>query len=306
MSMQLNPALNQWAHIGVAGKSITPILDQITGAVCAFGLRKLRAAYAGSAIQVRRSSDNVTQDIGFLLNGSLDTTSLLSFLGSNSGFIAKWYDQSGNGNDAAQATNGSQPRIVNAGTTDTQNSKPALFFDGSASTLTIATPLSSTKSVAGMTVNMVAQSANASVQQYLFEFATGTVATNARIGIQKSSANQIQGIARALDGDSGAFYGSGTDGASYEILTNVVNYATPLGSLFKNGVSQATGSSGITAGNTDSTNSLVMRLGARGTSAANFLSGYMSEFIFYASALSAVNHKTIERDQGSYYGISVS
>jgi hypothetical protein len=31
------------------------------------------------------------------------------------GFVETWYDQSGNGNDAVQATAGSQPKIVNAG-----------------------------------------------------------------------------------------------------------------------------------------------------------------------------------------------
>ena len=34
---------------------------------------------------------------------------------SSSGFVDTWYDQSGNGNDAEQATAGSQPKIVDAG-----------------------------------------------------------------------------------------------------------------------------------------------------------------------------------------------
>ncbi len=34
---------------------------------------------------------------------------------SSSGFVETWYDQSGNGNDAEQATAGNQPKIVNSG-----------------------------------------------------------------------------------------------------------------------------------------------------------------------------------------------
>ena len=42
------------------------LIDDVgVDAVVAFGLRKLRAAYTGDAIRVRRASDNAEQDIGF-------------------------------------------------------------------------------------------------------------------------------------------------------------------------------------------------------------------------------------------------
>lgn len=58
------------------------ILDQLSVApAVAYSLRKLRNAYTGSAIRVRRSFDNAEQDIGF--NGTnLDTTALQNFVGS--------------------------------------------------------------------------------------------------------------------------------------------------------------------------------------------------------------------------------
>jgi hypothetical protein len=46
-------------------------------------MRKINSGYTGSAIRVRRSGDNSEQNIGFTSNGDLDTTSLLSFVGSN-------------------------------------------------------------------------------------------------------------------------------------------------------------------------------------------------------------------------------
>ena len=40
------------------------LLDTNPGASVAYSLRKLSSAYAGSAIRVRRSSDNTEQNIG--------------------------------------------------------------------------------------------------------------------------------------------------------------------------------------------------------------------------------------------------
>ena len=64
--------------------STTPealLLNSYPNAKLAFSLRKLSTSYSGSAIRVRRSSDNTEQDIGFV-NNQLDTTSLQSFVGS--------------------------------------------------------------------------------------------------------------------------------------------------------------------------------------------------------------------------------
>lgn len=100
------------------------LLDNYSGASVAYSLRKLSATYSGSAIRVRRSSDNTEQNIGFDSNGNLDTASLSSFVGVNSGFVTTWYDQSGNGNNAFQIAASVQPQIVNNGSIITRNSKP--------------------------------------------------------------------------------------------------------------------------------------------------------------------------------------
>ena len=110
------------------------LLDTYGGSAVAYSLRKLSSTYSGSAIRVRRSSDNAEQDIAFV-SGDLDTTSLLSFVGAGSGYITTWYDQSGNANDATQATATNQPRIVSSGVIDVVNSKPAVLGDGSNDTL---------------------------------------------------------------------------------------------------------------------------------------------------------------------------
>lgn len=92
-------------------------LDSFTSSLWgAYGLARLVTAYSGSAIRVRRSSDSTEQDIGFI-GSSLDTASLASFVtGTGYGYIVKWYDQSGGGNDLNQTTTGRQPVIVFYGT----------------------------------------------------------------------------------------------------------------------------------------------------------------------------------------------
>lgn len=115
----------------IVGRPATgTLLDDFPNASAAYSLRRLRTVYFGSAIRVRRSNDNAEQNIGFTSGGDLDTASLLSFVGANSGFITTWYDQSGNGRNVTQTTSANQPRIVNSGVVETENSKPSIRFDG--------------------------------------------------------------------------------------------------------------------------------------------------------------------------------
>lgn len=80
------------------------LIDEVgVSAISAQSFRKLISSYSGPCIQVRRLSDNTTQDIGFDGNGNLDTSAISSFCGASVGTVAKWYDQSGNGYDMAKA-----------------------------------------------------------------------------------------------------------------------------------------------------------------------------------------------------------
>ena len=106
------------------------LLNTYPGAAAAYSLRLLDNTYAGSAIRVRRSSDNTEQDIGFS-SGELDTATLLTFAGAGDAFVKTWYDQSGNSNDAAQASTAIQPEIVSSGAVILKNGKPAVYFSSS-------------------------------------------------------------------------------------------------------------------------------------------------------------------------------
>lgn len=113
----------------IGSEDLNPLLlDQFTNSAAAYSLRKLRTAYTGSAIRVRRSSDNAEQNIGFNISNQLDTSSLTSFCGGGNGFVTTWYDQSGNALNATQTTAGNQPQIVSNGNIINLNSQPTVQF----------------------------------------------------------------------------------------------------------------------------------------------------------------------------------
>ena len=133
-------------------------------------MRKLHTAYTGSAIRVRRSiipsGQPSEQDIGFNVNGNLDTVSLLAFCGVGDGFVTTWYDQSGNAKNATQATAANQPQIVSSGTVELLNSLPTIKFDGSDDYLESNEVFTSS---INLTSFVITQSANVTINQYLYD-----------------------------------------------------------------------------------------------------------------------------------------
>jgi hypothetical protein len=109
---------------------------------------------AAAAYSVRRLSNNATRamrilvdadangpdasdneyDIGFDINGELDIAKIEELCDKGTGnydaYVTTWYDQSGEGNDATQATYSAMPKICDAGTVILENGKPALDFNG--------------------------------------------------------------------------------------------------------------------------------------------------------------------------------
>ncbi len=120
-----------------------------TTTTAAYSTRLVNSSYTGPCLRVRRALDNAEADVAFnttynmLLQSSTVTITAAgssgltigttmpfdSFYAATSCFVTNWYDQSGNGRHAIQATAASQPRIVNAGVLDRLNGYPALTFE---------------------------------------------------------------------------------------------------------------------------------------------------------------------------------
>lgn len=74
--------------------------------------RAMYASYDGKLFQARRPSDGTSKDIGTAGAGGLvDLSTLDAFCSGTTCTVSKLYDQSGNGNDLAQATVANQPTV---------------------------------------------------------------------------------------------------------------------------------------------------------------------------------------------------
>jgi hypothetical protein len=112
----------QWVAVGRSDISRNYPIDSMSPSarnslVGLYSLKKLRSAYTGPLITVRRGSDQAVNDFYGDLNGNLSNlsgTSITSWI-SGAGFITKWWDQSTRGNHAIQTTDVSQATYNSAG-----------------------------------------------------------------------------------------------------------------------------------------------------------------------------------------------
>lgn len=106
------------------------LLDKYINSLTAYSTVKISSSYTGNLLRVRRSSDNQELDIPYNGSNVLDETALSSFVGGDSAYVTKWYDQSGNNFDQVQTNALYQPKIVDAGTIIKENGRVTILFDG--------------------------------------------------------------------------------------------------------------------------------------------------------------------------------
>jgi hypothetical protein len=270
------------------------LLDTYSGAAAAYSLRLLRTAYTGSAIRVRRASDNTEQDIGFVSN-ELDTSALTTFCSGTDGFVETWYDQSGNGYDATQGTAANQPQIVSSGSVLTENGKPCVNFTGTNKRMQtidnnlffndctisyVSRSISIGGGIAPMTFGYGNQPTSAK-SRYLGPFALGGSGVLAFVVFGSDYLSTIPAV-----GDTTInLYSS-----NYIMSTNAVT-------VFKNATSQS-GSPGTLGATTQAAKFSINSIADRNESATiNF-----SEGVFYAFNNNS-NLVGIRANQNLYYGI---
>lgn len=113
----------------------TPLFTQLSAsaassAVGAFSLRAVNGV-STRAVNVRNGTTSATQDfyadrLGNLLTAPVTGRPLASWLGGATGYVTTWYDQTGRGNHATQATAANQPVIQRA----TKGPGYACLFNG--------------------------------------------------------------------------------------------------------------------------------------------------------------------------------
>lgn len=252
----------------------------------AYSVRKLRYSYLGNAIRVRRSSDNAETDIGFV-NGTLDTTTLLTFCGVGSGFVTTWYDQSGNGKNALQTTAARQSRIVNLGAIDTFSDKPSVYFSY------------------GSGVNALVVNINDTVAKFwtistVLKSDRSTFGGEGALPIISDSTTSRFGIGLFNTSSVGPTMGTITGTLSGNTNDSVITGVWSNSGIIKvNGTQYGSGS--LSAISIPTTHII----GARFSQDTNWLNAKMGEYILFPSELSSADVKKLEQNQGQYYGITV-
>jgi hypothetical protein len=275
----------------------TGLLDSYPGAAAAYSLRRLSSTYTGPAIEV--TSDGSTQDIGFDIEGNLDTSALAAFCGANDGTVSKWYDQSGNSNDAAQATVANQPKIYDG--TDgvvLENGKPAVDFDGTndglncSTNFRAATGASTVLSVYNIPERNAIQNPLAfyKVQRHVMDFESSTNYNNIAISTNETASEYIKFTGANLSKQILNF--ATWDGSSQLSSTDSVE-------LSQDGVIQ---SQTVGSANFQTTPSGTNSIGYRHDTDSQFCLGTIQEVIVYPSDQST-NRTGIEKNINNHYSI---
>lgn len=282
----------------IAPTPFVGILDQLsTASVGAWSMRRLTNTYEGDACTLIRASDSTTQAIGFDADGNFDAATAATFLTATTGKGTAWNDQSGNGNDASQATDASRP----AYTASAINSLPMWDFLG------------------GVNAPRFNAANSASLQNLFASGGTLVVVmameTTADRIVSKGDTN---GWGLVRNGGNPAFY-CAFDTSSANARTNGSEFSTNAAALlvvtynggtsgnntlfYKNGsaTTRLTISSGTGSQKSDAASGL--SIGARFTTGANPFVGKMAEVMLFPAVLSSEDLATLTANIAAYYGL---
>jgi hypothetical protein len=274
------------------------LLDEYPGAAAAYSLRKLRTAYTGNAIMVRRSSDGDSLNIGFSGN-YLDTTAMKTFCGTgatDSCWVRTWFDQSENARNATQTTSANQPRIMTSGLLTYEGNEPTLIFSTSS---LVANGIASAVTATDNPIQVFAV-AKAATSGFQTIFSLG--GPNAAVFwvtrfnsadfeiVKRDDASALRQNANNTS-NSGGLLSVWSTLDSGTALTSARN-----GSIVDNGVSFDNGARTFTLA------TIGVLISNSGSTIADYLNGRLSEIIIYPSDQTS-NRTDIETNINNFYSI---
>lgn len=286
--MSLSPAVK---YVLFNKKKFVGDLLSVKARAC-YSLRRMYSSYSGFLIRVRRSTDSTFLNIGFTSSGDLDTAALLAFANGGNALIQTIYDQSGHGFNQIQNSNVSQPPIVITGVLQTENGKPCISFDGVSHDLRAGVDSNVTGSISH-SINAVAK-----------VMANLTYSGSVSVGYGSTNVNATS----VIGSTTGKYWYGGDDQVGFAgsnlLSSSVVLSKIYNGSSFSSYLNGGLDASGSVAFNLSSMFSTSYALGSY--EFATYSAMRLSEAIVFLSALSTSDRQLLEKNQGLYYGVTVS
>lgn len=281
-------------------------LDQIsTPSAAAYSLRKLRGAYTGSAVRVRRSSDNAELDVGFAT-----VSSELIANGDFSAGATNWNLGSGVTVTSGAANAVSAGQIAWQQCNLVQGNTYFFSFDftcASGSAIRV-----NNSSVNGASICYVRDGINGlsgKIQgSFVASSATGVFSVEAVAAfftgkIDNITVKQVSSSALSMDLDVAAL--------AAHVMPNNSNQTTVASGFVTTWYDQSSNSRNATQTASSSQPRLVSAGQPPGhifgvLAATQGFNGWIPEVIFYASAIANSDRQTLEMSQGQYYNIAVA
>ena len=265
------------------GGGFVGLLNEYPNAAVAYSLRLLDNTYTSDAIRVRRASDNIEQDIGFV-NNELDTATLTTFCSGTDGFVTTWYDQSGNAYNATQSTAAEQPQIVSSGSVLLENGKAAInFLNTKRFVITVPNSFFALNDISAFLVTRTISNDTGGLSQKRDGFLAG----NFGIGVNTGK-YQFQTRNGAIS--------STVDSTNAYSTQQIVNLIRNSSGLYMNSPENKFTSSAVA----DLTSSSLWEFGNGGS--YGFLNGSIQEKIIYLIDQTS-NQSAIQTNINTYYGV---
>jgi hypothetical protein len=286
--------------------------DAVAGAAAFWGLRAYTGAIVTAGTQkivgLRRSSDSHSCDILVSASGGLGATTscstgadngstTASFCNATNCFATTLYDQTGNGNNLAQAAAASQPKLV----LSCQATLPCLQSDASTNqliykgtSLAAISPeaVSGVINPSGSATTIPFSNLDGTIANFTGNYLAWNGSTNSKIVVSSAVNNSF-----ATGSLTSAALAAGTAGVVGGVWTSSTSRTAYL---------NGTAATADTSSENPTTQNTLGLFAAVKSSSSNYFAGNLMELAVYGSALSGANMTALCHNQYSYWGTAVS
>jgi hypothetical protein len=265
--------------------STTPppkLLDAYPGAYTAVSTRKLRTAYSGSAMRIRRNSDGTQTDVGFDANGDINVSTINTFCSGTACRVMTWYDQSGSGRNLTADSSFQAPSIYASGSVRTVNGKVSTLWEGSQN-------MSAPGSSGGLSTALASW--------FILGYRTGGSTPAYFVNTDPGDKITLANTTAVIDGGQTV----GTFGTAFNtgLTQSSVLRESGNSKAYLNGTQSGPTN---TAGLTNLTGTWAQVFGYNGGAGGDYLTGYFGEYVLYVGSNQSSNRAGIESNQKAYWG----